>query len=286
MPTPQGRYALAILLLIAFAGLALAQTAAQPSFEVASVKPSASGVRRDTGGGPGTSDPGQYHFYGAELHDLVFIAYHLRYTQQLVSKAPLDRDSYDLVAKVPAGATRDEFRLMLQHLLAERFHLKAHMESRELPALELTIGKSGSKLQESTTAGAGDSTPQQPKIADDGFPVLPAGRPGLAMRYTTADGFMIGRMAARQQPVEVLTRNYGRTDDLPIVDKTGLTGTYDFRLEFSREPPGMPGGEAKVAPVPDLFTAIQQQLGLQFIPKKLPFDILVVDSFDRVPTEN
>jgi uncharacterized protein (TIGR03435 family) len=83
-----------------------------------------------------------------------------------------------------------------------------------------------------------------------------------------------------------LTYGYGRQDDPPIVDKTGLTGKYDFRLEFSREPPGAPPAEAKVPPAPDLFIAVQQQLGLQFVSRKLPFDVTVVDSVDKAPTDN
>ncbi len=272
----------------AFVGLALAQAEIKPAFEVASVKLSGPESKRNSGGGPGTSDPGQYHYYSARLRDLIATAYHVQYFQ-ILGKVAIDRETFDVVAKVPAGATRDELRSMMQNLLAERFHLKVHKESREFPAWELTVAASGLKLKESSaTAETATSSPRPspPQADSDGFPVLPSDKPGFAVRYTIVDGFVVGRLAARQQPVTVLTGSYGLQDDPPIVDKTGLTGKYDFKLEFSREPPGAPQAEAKVPPVPDLFTAVQQQLGLQFKARKLPFDVIAVESVDRTPTEN
>jgi uncharacterized protein (TIGR03435 family) len=94
-------------------------------------------------------------------------------------------------------------------------------------------------------------------------------------------------MTAQQQPISALTRdNYGSSNTPPIVDHTGLTGKYDFRLEFWVESPSAPASDAKAPPLPDLFTAVREQLGLQFIPKKLPFDVLMIDSFDARPVEN
>ena len=86
---------------------------------------------------------------------------------------------------------------------------------------------------------------------------------------------------------QLAQEGYGDPNNIPpIVDHTGLTGKYDFRLEFSKELPSAAGAEAKSPPAPDLFTAFQQQLGLQQIPKKLPFDVVVIESFDAVPVEN
>ena len=271
----------------AFAALAYAQET--PAFEVASVKPSGPESKRDSGGGPGTSDPGQYHFYSAKLRDLIATAYHVQFFQ-ILSKVALDHETFDVVAKVPAGVTRDVFRSMMQNLLAERFHLKLHNESREFPAWELTVAASGAKFKESSaapeTAPASAPRSSPPQADSDGFPVLPSDKPGFVVRYTIVDGFVVGHLAARQQPVTVLTGSFGLQDDPPIVDKTGLAGKYNFKLEFSREPPGAPLAEAKVPPVPDLFTAVQQQLGLQFKPRKLPFDVIVVESIARTPTDN
>jgi uncharacterized protein (TIGR03435 family) len=271
----------------AAAGIAQEQPGAgpQPVFEVASVKVAGAQSKRRSSGGPGTSDPGQYHYNSATLLDLIAIAYHVQHFQ-IASKAALDRGTFDVVAKVPAGATRDQFRAMMQNLLAERFHLKLHRESREFPAWELIVGKSGSKLKESSVDAGAESMSGPLKYGDDGFPLLAPNTPGWASTLTIVDGFIVGRMAAQRQPVSVLTGSFGMGDDPPILDHTGLTGKYDFRLEFSREPTGAPAAEAKTPPVPDLFTAVQQQLGLQLVSKRLPFDVLVVESVDRVPTEN
>jgi uncharacterized protein (TIGR03435 family) len=273
--------------LIAVAGLAAAQDGTEPQFlfEVASVKVSGPQSRSDVGGGPGTSDPGQFHYNSATLFDLIDIAYHVK-SFQVISKLPLERGKFDITAKVPAGTTRDQFGVMMQNLLAERFHLEVHKDSREFPAWEMIIAKSGLKLKESAIASETDQISGPTKVGDHGFPVLPANRPGDAIKFTVVDGFIVGRLTAQQQPVSSLTRNFLGSPDPPIMDRTGLTGKYDFKLEFSRELTGAPSTNAKVPPVPDLFTAVQQQLGLQFVPKKLPFDVVVVESVDLVPTEN
>jgi uncharacterized protein (TIGR03435 family) len=276
--------------LLAASSLVLAQEtpAPHPAFEVASVKVSGPQSKRDSGGGPGTRDPGQYHFYSARLLDLIVIAYHVD-SFQVLSKSSLERGNFDVLTKVPAGATRDQFREMLQNLLEERFHLKLHRESREFPAWEMTIAKSGLKIKESAVSAAATEMSGRPTIGNDGFPELSPNQPGFAARFTFVDGFIVARLAAQRQSLSVLSHSFGSQDDLPLVDRTGLTGKYDFRLEFSREPPGAANaqtGEAKVPPVPELFTAMEQQLGLHLAPKKLPFDVLVVDAFDSVPTEN
>ncbi len=274
------------LILTAAAALGYAeQETPQPAFEVASVKVSGQQSKRGSSGGPGTSDPGQYTFRMATLQDLIAVAYHVDYFQ-IISKSSLDNNRFDVVAKVPAGATRDEFRKMMQNLLAERFHLRVHRESREFPAWEMTVAKSGLKLEESQVIGEAEPMSARPNVGDDGFPILAPNQPGHAARFTIVDGFMVGRMVAQRQPVSVLTCCFGVQDDPPIVDKTGLTGKYDFKLEFSRDIPGAPANEAKVPTVPDLFTAVEHQLGLHFTPKKLPFDVVVVESFDRLPVEN
>ena len=273
-------------LLAASAALAHAQetTGVRPVFDVASVKVSGPQSKRDAGGGPGTSDPGRYHFNSATLRDLIATAYYVRFFR-IVSKVPLDQGTFDVVAKVPVGATRDQFRKMIQSLLAERFHLKLHRESRVFPAWELTVAKSGSKLKESMVSTEPEPMSGPAKVGEDGFPVLAPDKPGFVRMFTTVDGFVVGRFSAQQQPVSVLTVSFG-LDDPPIVDKTGLTGKYDFKLEFSRQPPGMSTTDAKGPPLPDLFTALEQQLGLHLADKKLPFDVLIADSVDRVPTEN
>ena len=103
-------------------------------------------------------------------------AYHVDYFQ-VSSKTPIDRETFDLEANVPEeNATREQFRAMLRNLLEERFHLKAHVESREFAAYELVVAKSGLKMKESGAAAPASEDSRRPP--DEGFPDLPPGRPG------------------------------------------------------------------------------------------------------------
>lgn len=250
---------------------------AQPAFEVASIKLSGPQSIRGSDGGPGSSDPGRYRYQSATLLDLIATAYEVEYFQ-VSSKAPLDRRHFDLVAKLPEGSTRSQFHVMLQNLLAERFHLKLHQQSRDFPAYALVIAKTGSKLRESDGAAP---------ASIDGFPDMPAGRPALASINTMSGGFAIVRMRGQKAVLTSVVRMLRMPDERPVVDKTGLTGKYDFTLEFSKELAGAARtGDVPAPSAPNVFVAVEQQLGLQLIPGKLPFDFLVIESFDKLPTEN
>lgn len=259
-------------------GLAHAQPTPSPRFDVASVKLSGPQSVRGSDGGPGSKDPDRYIFNSATLLDLLAIGYQVEY-YQISSKTALDHDRYDVLTKLPSGTTKAEFRAMLQNLLAERFHLKLHTISREFPGYELVIAKTGSRLKRQ----AGGPSPAMKA----GFPELPADRPAIAATNTLSGGYPMVRLAARQSTIPELIRMLKPGDNLPIVDKTGLSGRYDFTLEFVRDRgAASPGADAEPPPAASLFTALQQQLGLQLIQKKVPLDVLVIDSFTRQPTEN
>jgi uncharacterized protein (TIGR03435 family) len=166
--------------------------------------------------------------------------------------------------------------------------LKLHHETRELPGWELVVAKSGLKIKESQVGpGPVSEVTGRRSIDKDGFLVLPEGKPEITAFYSIADGFPVGHITAQQQPISVLARQkFGSRDTLPIADHTGLTGIYDFRLAFLVGTPKADANDPKVPPLPDLFTAVREQLGLQLIPRKLAFDILVIDSFDAKPVEN
>lgn len=182
-------------------------------------------------------------------------------------------DHYDILAKAP-GEVRpklDEQMSMLRKLLVERFGLTFHRESRELSCYTLTVGKNGARLKE-TPASADDSATGAPPLV---FVVYP-NRVQLPARYAT-----IGDFASVLQRAVV---------DRPVVDKTGLTGRYDFELEFlpdesnfdgalhlttSSDEPGKPG----------LLAALQEQLGLRLTATKCPVEVLVLDRVNR-PSEN
>ena len=131
------------ILLAAFA----AQFAWPQSFDVASIRPSGSQSVRGSSGGPGSKDTERYTFNAASLRDLITVAWHVD-NFQVSSRGSLDAPLFDLTAAVPAGATKEQFRGMLQNLLVDRFGLKVHIEARDFPAYELVVAKGGFRLKE------------------------------------------------------------------------------------------------------------------------------------------
>jgi uncharacterized protein (TIGR03435 family) len=193
----------------------------------------------------------------------------------------VDSDRWDIVAKTP-GEIRpnlDEQMSMLRQLLGERFKLTFHREPKQLSIYTLSIAKGGSKLKESTTSP--DATPEGPPPlifvnAHNAFAVRFALSPTLVRlpaRYTTMAEF-----------ASVLQRS---PLDRPVVDRTGLSGRYDFDLEFA--PDDRLWGGAVPRPEnsdkPDLFEALQEQLGLRLEATKGPVEALVIDRIER-PSEN
>jgi uncharacterized protein (TIGR03435 family) len=262
--------------MVRFAILVLAALTAQSqSFEVASIRPSGPKSVRGSDGGPEAKNPERYTFGRATLQDLLAVAYDVEYFQ-LESKIPLDRDQFDVAVRIPADTTKEQFRGMMRNLLAQRFRLKARTESREFPAYVLTVAKPGPKLKE--------ARPDTPLPAEE-FPQLPAGKPGMNTTFSVSNGQQIVRTTARQMPVSALLRLVRQAMDKPAVDQTGLAGTYDFTLEFVMEIADA-DGNASSASAPFLPTAIRQQLGLQLVSKKQPFSVIIIDSVDRIPTEN
>jgi uncharacterized protein (TIGR03435 family) len=149
---------LRILAVFAGAGLACGQ-----SFEVASVKPSPPpgpnrGMARQVRGGPGSTDPGAITFTGIDLLSLVTMAYGID-AYQLVGPDWLSTTRFDIAAKLPPGTTIEQYRLMLQNLLAERFKLAVHRDKKEGREFELILAKNGAKLKESAAG---------PTSTDDG----------------------------------------------------------------------------------------------------------------------
>jgi uncharacterized protein (TIGR03435 family) len=262
------------------------QAPAHAEFEVASVKPAGPNSIRNSEGGPGSRDPGRYTFTNATLRDLLYGAYGLEDQEQISGPGWIDVERYDISAKIPPGTTREQFQEMLRVLLVERFKLKVHHETKQFPVLELVVGKNGPKLKES--AGSPDATGPPPPDRDrNGFPVLPAGRPGLISSFGPGAH---SAWTARQQETPELARSLSgpMAAGRHVVDKTGLAGKYDFTLEYDRVRPSGPPGSAAPDDNPGLsiFDAVQRQLGLRLVEGKAFFDVIVVDRAERVPTEN
>jgi uncharacterized protein (TIGR03435 family) len=233
---------------------------ADPSFEVATVRPSPVGVE-----GPRYSLRGRtFVAAAASLRDLIKFAYGVHASQIVGAPAWVASDRHD-VEGVPGGQgipNDRQFRAMLQKLLADRFRLAFHREQRELPAFVVVLGSGTPKLTPTQSPGS--------------LPVAGMG-PGVfyGVNATTTD-FAIALQGAAM--------------DRPVVDQTGLTGRWDFRLEWTPDPSQFGGRAFSVGPPdanrpPALFTAIQEQLGLKLESRRAAVDVLVIERVEK-PSEN
>jgi uncharacterized protein (TIGR03435 family) len=269
------------LLLACGAALGQAPTAdASVTFDVAAVRPArSSGGEQSVSGGPGTANPGRIMYTDCSLQTLLLIAYGVPPNQ--VSRNQLDRLSgpawlrtevFDIVANVPTGATQDQVPLMLRNLLIERFKLVLHHQSKEAEGYALTVAKNGpaAKLKEPAAAPKSD-------LDKDGFPKL---APGVRSAYSLKADRSGARVVARQLTMAEVAKLF-RTPagGVDVVDKTGLTGSYDFTLYFS------PGGTID-DPSGTFKATVERELGLKLEKAKIPVDVLVVDHIEKVPTEN
>jgi uncharacterized protein (TIGR03435 family) len=284
------------------------QAAKTLTFEVASVKPAAPPAADGrmifgSRGGPGTPDPGQITLTNGTLKNLLMAAYDLK-PYQIKGPGWLDTERYDIIAKVAEGATKEQVAVMWQHLLKERFGMVVHHESKEFQVEELQVAKGGSKLKETTLdPNAPPAFPPAgpPKLDKNGFPDLPG--PGMITMVSSGPSGRSAHTVAKGQPLSQLTTMLANQLNRPVLDKTGLTGKFDFTIEYIPDlsglpppgpPPGGPGpGPAPGAPGADasepgsnLVAAIQQQLGLRLVSGKAKLDVVVVDKAEKVPTEN
>jgi uncharacterized protein (TIGR03435 family) len=265
--------------------LALCTAAQTPQFEVASIKvsppPDPRGFRVGFRGGPGTEDPGLFTSENWDLGGLITLAYDIQ-GYQLSGPDWMGMTRFMISAKVPPGTTIEQFHLMLQNLLAERFRLILHHERREMQAYALIVSKNGHKLKESPEAVPSEDDESKPSanLADrdeNGFPVLPPGRQSAMMGIQggyTAQRFSDESMAQLASTLAGQVRH-------PVSDDTGLKGKYDFTLKWI-----MGGALSPDDTGPTLFAALQQQLGLKLEPGKTMIDIFVVDHIEKTPTEN
>ena len=291
-----GVVTVAILLVAAAYGL-FGQSDAHPAFEVASIKRGASAVRTD--GRPHgrrlqTRRPDDRR--NAPLRLLIQFAYAvhdsphshpLRASQVVGGPAWIDSDGYDIEAKPEANTDQKHTWLMLQTLLADRFKLTLHRETRELPVYDLTARKSGLKLPAPKEADCVSfppgTTPRHiPGTVDCGYAPLLLSPTGL-------------RMNGRKLHMADLIRELALTLGRPVMDKTGFTGEFDLNLNYTDDAltkspvsaaPDDPGGNRLPAdPNLSIVFAAMEQLGLKLEPAKGPVEVLVVDHAER-PTAN
>jgi uncharacterized protein (TIGR03435 family) len=246
-----------------------------PKFEVSTVKPSKS----EDGRSGMRFSPDGISMSGVSLEFLLRMAFGVENDRLLAMPGWAKSDRYDIDAKVDAADAPkmasldfDQRKSMFLPLLVDRFNLKYHHETRELPVYELVIAKGGPKLK----------VAKAEEIPSSGGPShrfkMAMGNGGIESQGTSLEGL-----------IQALSPQVGRT----IIDKTGLTGYYDYTLKWTPDnspPPmaggpegGPPRGDAGSAPDaggPSLFTAIQEQLGLKLEPQRGPVDVIVIDHID------
>jgi uncharacterized protein (TIGR03435 family) len=188
----------------------------------------------------------------ATMKQLIQLAYKEIVSDEYLTRGPdwLDSDRFDLVAKAPPNTSADTERVMIQPVLAQRFHLSIHREQKAMAAYALVAGKRGPKLQPAASSGDPECGPGQ--VVD--------GRAHLICHSVTM-AFLADRLPG-----------YLRR---PVKDLTDIKGTYDFQLTW-----------AGPQPSPTLSDALDKDLGLKLEERKFPMPVIVIDRVDRVPTEN
>jgi uncharacterized protein (TIGR03435 family) len=237
-------------------GLLISTAVSGQSFEVASIRPH---VFTGSGGGKlGVSISGnRVTVSTVTLNRLIIAAYGVKDYQ--ISGGPgwasAADTTFDIAAKVEGDAapTMEQVNVMLQNLLAERFQLKLHRETKDLPVYDLVPLKSGVKVKESA----------------------PDAKTGVQSRLGGLTGEFTATAVGMEQLARLLSQDAGR----PVLDKSGLSAKYDFKLQWSRDQQPDDSGGAS------LFTAVQEQLGVKLEPSKAATEMLVIDHAEK-PTEN
>jgi uncharacterized protein (TIGR03435 family) len=273
----------------AVAIVAGAQDIAPPAFEVATIKLNKSGDQRQfIQRAPGN----RINVTNVPTRQLITFAYQLAQFQLVGGPSWLSADRFDIVAKLegdpvftPPGSGPDPIQLAMRTLLADRFKLKTHPEMREMDIYALVLAKRGGGpgpgLKPSTTDCAAmmnarrNGPPPGPPPASGPAPCSIIGSPGM-IRF---GGF----------PLSQITTMLGAMTGRMVVDRTGLTGNWEFVLTFAAEQRGQPPPGVNVPAAdpdaPSLFTALQEQLGLKLESTKGPVDLVVIDGVEH-PTED
>jgi len=229
----------------------------RPSFEVASIRPS----KADAGDRELSNEPGRrLSATNATLKMLIMLAYQVTANELTGGPDWMASDGFDIEAKPEnPNATPEQFRQMVQRMLEDRFQLKTHFDTKEIPIYSLEVGKRGPKLKESK----GNE---------------------LDVIMRNSYGLMTGVKATMPMFAAALSKRLKRQ----VVDETGLKGAYNFKLEFTPEPDPAGTDEHHAPPPgdhPSIFTALQEQLGLNLKAGKGPVRVLVIDHAER-PTDN
>lgn len=256
------------LIILTSTGAYCQSAAAPPAFEVASVRVSQIG-ESGQGGHGGLGDvfrrqnvqvtPDSLTMRNISLKSSIAWAYHVM-DYQVSGPDWLQSQRYDMIAKAAGPATEDQLRAMLQTLLAERFKLELHRQTKELAAYVLLVAKGGPKFHETQAEGESNIQPDQKRMS-------------VAVQRTPLS-----------QLVELLSNVYRA----PVVDMTELKGRYDVTINIAKymsEMQPAPGG-APPDPFSLIATVLQEEFGLKLESKKVSLDLLIIDRAEKVPVEN
>jgi len=220
-------------------------------------------------------DPGMVTCGDAPLRALIVWAYAVR-SYQVEGPAWIDRDGYDVVAKLPAGVPPAQAPAMMQALLAERFHLVVRKETRPYPGYAITVAKGGPHLTEvnaeevAAFRNGAITTPPARTPPGKSPPI------GLISASRNAEGITVRGKMTMAELASYISNHMQR----PVVDLTQLDGVYDLRFTYQADESSIPD------PASTLVHAVEQALGLRIEEKKTPLEFIIVDSANRAPTEN
>ena len=266
----------------------LAAPATLPAFEEISIRPN---VTTGPGGRGGQMQPGRFVAQNLTLRTIIRRAFArggsspnsgIDLLDQQIAGGPdwIGTDKFDIVATTPGETQPPQMRLMIQRMLAERFQLAAHWESREMPVYLLTRARADGAL------GAGMRvTTDEECAASRGIPMTPP-EPGKPAPPPPCGSIQFGPgvMIARGAPMEWLAQALASVPvvsgfDRPVLDRTGVTGNYGFTLKFAPAQAANPDPDR-----PSLFTALEEQLGLKLESTRAPIEVLVIDRAEKPPS--
>ena len=261
-----------------------------PSFDVVSVRPTNPNEELSHGG----VSPDSYSAERTTIEQVLDYAFGLGYEHELVNapswvtndrfdiQGKLDGDQVASLRKQSPDDHEEQMRLMVQSMLAERFHLTYHFETRELPVYVLEIAKSGLKCPRDTTSRPAIADPSRPRFRWSAAPAPPPPPPGWHPPSPSEQKTLMQSLHMRTKgwPFWLIVTSLGHQPELegrPLIDKTGLEGAYDCEMNWSQVESDGTGQF--------FFTAVRDQLGLSLQPSKGPVEVLVIDSISR-PSEN
>jgi uncharacterized protein (TIGR03435 family) len=242
-----------------------------PAFEAVVLKRNTSGSQSMSAG----SQPGGVHrIVNGPISTIFGNAWPTESNQIIGAPDWFKIDRYDLVGRITGTPTEEQQRELWRAFFVERMKLKAHYETREQPAYALVLARSDGRLGPNVRPAPIDcAARRQASIRGEQLPPLPQASNGMPACSARTSG---GLMQSGGQTMAALGRSISGLAGRFVVDRTGLAGSFEYTLEYSRQQPGEP-----LSDKPDVFTALQEQLGLKLEPIRAPVQVVVIDHIER-----